>query len=74
MDFLLKKIIDPLTHNKDYIAGMGPSTCVLVLKYFKYTFDSTCVLLKYFLIPTGVLVLYILKYQMRVRTLILVQI
>ena len=30
---------------------------------FKYTFDCTCTLLKYFLIPAGVLVL-VLKYQM----------
>ena len=35
----------------------------LYLNTFKYIFDSTCTLLKYFLIPAGVLVL-ILKYQM----------
>ena len=38
-------------------AGMGPSTCVLVS-----TFDSTCSLLKYFLIQ-AVLIL-IMKHQM----------
>ena len=34
----------------------------LYLSTFKYTFDSTCTLLKYFLIPAGILV-FILKYQ-----------
>ena len=37
----------------------------LFLSTFKYTFDISCTLLKYFLIPAGVLVL-IVKYQMRI--------
>ena len=37
----------------------------LFLSTFKYTFDNTCTLLKYFLIPAGVLVL-IVKYQMHI--------
>ena len=29
-------------------------TCTLFISIYKYTFDSTCTLLKYFLITTGV--------------------
>ena len=47
--------------------GMGPSICVLVLKY---TFDSSYMyfILIYFLIQLVHLYLYRLKYQMLVST------
>ena len=41
-----------------FMTGRELSTCVLVLSIFNYTYDNTCTLLKYFLIPAGVACTY----------------
>ena len=66
--FVEAPIFEPPKAAKEYdtyitYPAWGPVHEYFYLSTFKYTFDSTCTLLKHFLIPAGILVL-ILNYQM----------